>query len=220
MAAPTSAVDVCNLALDLLKQDATITSIETPVTEAETICARWYDETRRSVLRGNAWNFAIKRAILAPSVEVPVFGYSKKFPLPNDFVRLLTLGDDNTVLQSAEELELLDYQMEDNAILLNTDSDQLKMRYIFDIKNVVKFDSMFVGILSHTLAINMATRFTGNQNLKAQLENSNALQELKTAAVDGQERTPKRIERSSFIAARSRRGTTGSTAFGGTVIVF
>lgn len=62
MAAPSADIDICNLALDLLKQNKTIvSSITSPVSEEEVTCARWYDATREALLRSHFWWFARKR---------------------------------------------------------------------------------------------------------------------------------------------------------------
>jgi hypothetical protein len=68
MAAPTVDIDICNLALDLLKQNKTIVAdiVTNPTTEEEITCARWYDATREALLRSHYWVFARgrKRALL------------------------------------------------------------------------------------------------------------------------------------------------------------
>ncbi len=62
MAAPTVAIDICNLALDFLKQNKTVvTSIISPTTVEEITCARWYDTTREALLRSHYWVFARQR---------------------------------------------------------------------------------------------------------------------------------------------------------------
>ncbi len=64
MAAPTTDVDICNLALDLLKQNKTVVAdiTTTPTSEEEITCARWYHATREALLRSHNWIFAKKRA--------------------------------------------------------------------------------------------------------------------------------------------------------------
>ncbi len=63
MAAPTTDVDICNLALDLIKQNKTVVAdiTTTPTTEEEITCARWYHTTREALLRSHYWVFARKR---------------------------------------------------------------------------------------------------------------------------------------------------------------
>ncbi len=62
MAAPSEDIDICNLALDLLKQNKTVVAdITTPTTEEEITCERWYDATREALLRSHFWWFARRR---------------------------------------------------------------------------------------------------------------------------------------------------------------
>ncbi len=63
MAAPTVDIDICNLSLDLLKQNKTVVEdiTTTPTTEEEITCARWYHTTREALLRSHYWVFARKR---------------------------------------------------------------------------------------------------------------------------------------------------------------
>ena len=63
MPAPTVDIDICNLSLDLLKQNKTIVTdiVTTPTSEEEITCARWYDATREALLRSHYWVFARKR---------------------------------------------------------------------------------------------------------------------------------------------------------------
>ena len=60
MATVSSAVGICNLALDTLKQES-VANIESPVSIEESLCARWYDVTRRELLRSHPWSFARTR---------------------------------------------------------------------------------------------------------------------------------------------------------------
>jgi len=88
MAAPNSPVDVCKLALDLIKQTAIITNITNPTTEEEVICARWYDSTRRALLRKHFWVFARTRKAISRDSTAPPFGYADAYNLPTDYLRL------------------------------------------------------------------------------------------------------------------------------------
>lgn len=196
MAAPTSAVDVCNLALDLLKQDA-ITSIDAPTGGTDVICARWYDHVRRAVLRKHPWNFAGTRATLAANATAPAFGYSQAYDLPNDFIRLLTIGDDTlNDLQNA-------YQIEDNQLLYSAaDSSSLKIRYVYDFTNVALMDPLFVDVLAAELALRIAFKVTGSDEAGDKIKEHLKLIAPEAYAIDGQERPPIRIQRSKFLDRR------------------
>lgn len=211
MSTATSPVAVCNLALDYLKQ-APITSITTPTTPTEVICARWYDVTRRALLRKHPWNFAIKRDQLTPDVlETPTFGYAYQYNLPNDFLRLLSIGND------VEDLEDDAYQLENGCLLMSTtassDGTTALIRYIYDCIDVAKFDSLFLAVLALELAVNMSNKFSVTASVKKDLKEDLASLSPWGMSTDGQERRPKRIQKSKFLASRRRVGGSGASGF-------
>ena len=196
MAAPTAAVEVCNLALDLLKQDA-ITSIDSPTGGTDVICARWYDHVRRATLRKHPWNFAAKRTTVAPHASAPAFGYSKAYDLPSDFIRLLTIGDD-----TVNDLQGK-YQLENNQLLFSAaDSSSLKIRYVYDYTNVAKMDPLFVDVLAAELALRIAFKVTGSDEAGEKIKEHLKTIAPEAYAIDGQERPPQRIQRSKFLDRR------------------
>ena len=205
MSYPTSPVDICNLALDHLKE-GNITSIETPNTKVEVICSNWYDQTRRSLLRRHTWNFATKRISLARLTTTPAFGWNYEYQLPNDFIRFVSIGE-NYPMRSES------YQIEDSKILiddsLNTSGTDtsLKLRYIYDFTNVSAMDPLFIEIFAIELAINISYRITGSNTTKNEL--GAMLRELnkQAYAIDGQERPPTRVERSRVLRKRRAIGT-------------
>jgi hypothetical protein len=91
--APIASVDICNLALDALGQQS-ITSILTPASVVEDICQRWYDQTRRQILREFIFNFSRKVVLLYPNLSAPVHPeFVNGYTLPIDLVRILKFGD-------------------------------------------------------------------------------------------------------------------------------
>ena len=91
---PIAPEDICNLSLDLLKQNP-INSITTPITNSEYIMGRWYDIERQSALRAHPWKFATKRIILTPNLSTtPPFGFAYAYDLPNDYIRKVSIGND------------------------------------------------------------------------------------------------------------------------------
>jgi hypothetical protein len=93
MPRPNSPNDICNIALDYLKQ-APLNNILTPVSNSEFIFSRWYDIERQAALRAHPWKFAIKRATLTPTTTPPPFGYLYAYNLPSDYIRKVTVGND------------------------------------------------------------------------------------------------------------------------------
>ena len=63
-------IDICNLALAHLGDDATIASIKPPEGSAQAEhAARYYPIARNSLLESHTWNFAAKRASLATTTN-------------------------------------------------------------------------------------------------------------------------------------------------------
>lgn len=199
MSQPSSPVDICNLALDELKH-APIMSIDTPESTAEKICARWYDATRRECLRKHPWKFATKRATLTPSGTDPDFGYTSAYNLPNDYIRLVSIGDDS-------EGSFLDrYQIENGQILTSegTDDDgtSLNVRYVYNIEDVSRFDPLFLKFFVFQLALNMSPKFSLAANAKQLLKQDYEDVSSEARAVNGQDRRPQRIQRSRHLERR------------------
>ncbi len=197
MSAPNSPVDICRLALDLLKQTSIITSIANPTTTEEIICARWYDATRRALLRKHFWVFARTRGAISRDTEAPPFGFADAYNLPPNFLRLHFIGDD-TINDYKR-----DYEIEDRQLLLNNSgATSLNIGFIQDVTVVSKFDALFVLLFAAELAANMAYTFTAKntviERLSILLENMRA----EAKSVNGQDRPPKRIESSKFRNAR------------------
>jgi len=210
MSAPTSAVEICNLALDHIKVDGTdqVTNLDDPSINLEEVCARWYDATRRNLLRRHGWNFAIKRAIITKDATAPAFEFSDAYNLPNDYIRLVSLG-------AAGEFD--DYVVENNQILMDRSDlydsgDDLKIRYIYDHTSVAKFDPMFVTLLSLFLARELAYKLSGSNTVVQRLDNRIDTEIVDAFAADGQERPPKRIEKSKWTSKRffGGRGVAGN----------
>jgi hypothetical protein len=200
--APTTAVQICNLALARLGQKEPIESIETPSGTVEDLCALHYPVTRRRLLRGpRIYNFAKKYAQLALAVGVtPTFGFAKAYTLPNDFLRLLALGD----ITNADPLEGVEYDVVQNYIYTDEQSGEnaLNIYYIFDQTLVTRWDALFVNLMRLELASDLAYAFTLKPSLLRDLAAELKDVRLEAGAVAGQEKPPIRVERSRFVSGR------------------
>ena len=199
MAAPSSAVDICNLALDQLKQPV-ITSIDSPTTSAENLCARHYDMTRRALLRKHPWSFAKSRTALSRNATDPTFGYADAYDLPNDYLRLLFFGDDS--IGNYQNLSKI-FEIENGQILIdNSGASALNIGYMKDETSVTEFDALFVQLFILELAVNMAYAFTLKNTLVKRLRDDLVDARNEARAINGQERPIRRVERSKFRGAR------------------
>lgn len=196
--APTSAVEICNLALLQLKQDF-IAQLDPPSTITEHICAATYHQARRAALRKHPWNFALKRAQLLPSSDsTPAFGYTHAYNLPSDYVRKVYLEDSDGVEIGQEK-----YEIENSQVLYNgEDNTAINLVYVYDHTTVAKFDPLFIQALSLLLASMIAPKFMGTETRQQAILKmlEDAFPDAK--AVDGQERPPKRRQTSRWLDRR------------------
>lgn len=205
LTAPDSEVDICNLALQHLKQKP-ITSIDPPATQVENLCSLWYHQIRQETLRSHPWNFALARVQITPDATDPDFGYEHRYELPSDWLRYIGRYDDFNVLLSGE------YDIEGGFYLFSGEDDEaINLRYITDFTDVAGMDALFRGLFAVNLAIVLAPNFSGSE---ARVTTLLALQKDMRAmatAIDGQERPPRRIQDSKFIRAR-RGGSSGNAS--------
>lgn len=201
MAKPTSKTAIVNLALSHLKVDP-ITSIEPPDSDSKEASAgaKWYDQARRHVLEEHPWKFAQKRTTLLAETDAPAFEYSKQYQVPSDYIRMNRIGE-------SVDNPLLDYEIEGDYILCNEESP-LKLVYVYDFTEVTKFSPKFITALSYALAAMMAYEITGNASMDDDLWNKYDKMFTTAAAVNGQNRPTRRVERSRFAAARKAGGIT------------
>lgn len=200
MSAPTTDVAICNLALDRLGIRS-ITSIATPTTEVEAVVARHYDEVRREILRRYLFNFAKKYTTLtASTTKTPAFGYSSAYALPADFLRLLSLGDISVNADTDPDL----YDMSEGFIFTDyaEDDDTLSLAYVYDATTVTKFDPLFIRVLQLRLARALAYKFTLKNALINSIRDELVDAEREAVSAAGQEKRPRRIERSRLRDVR------------------
>jgi len=192
-------VAICNLGLGLLQQ-AQITSIETPVSNAEVICALWYHTIRRLTLAGHLWNFAKKRVLLPKLAEAPEFEHDSKYAFPSDYIRLVRFGKLHT--------DSVDYTIENNEILTTGLGDlTLPIVYIYDFTIVTQMAPLFVDLFAHEFALRTAPFFKADPNIISGLVILRDRLYKKATGVDGQEDKPKVLHRSRMLSARRSVGT-------------
>ena len=197
MATVSSAVGICNLALDTLKQES-VANIESPVSIEESLCARWYDVTRRELLRSHPWSFARTRVTLLRNSTAPSFEYEDAYDLPPDFLRLLYIGDD---VYAGEK----EYTLEGRQILMNNGGASLQIAYVKDVTSVAQMDALFVDALAAELAVKLAPAILGMKPATQSYlvsERDRLLRQVRS--INGQENPVKVIHKSDLITARNR----------------
>lgn len=208
---PGSEVDICNLALARIGQTKRIAAIEgDDLTHPADIMALHYPMTRRRLLRGpRVFNFAKTYASMSRDNTVtPAFGFAYAYKLPNDFLRLLGIGD----ITEDDDLDFTEFDVVGQHIYTDEgDGTSLDLYYIKDETLVGKWDAIFVNLMRLELAKDVAYAFTLKPSLVTQLDDELKDVRLEAGAVAGQEKPPRRITRSKYLADRRLGGGSRDT---------
>lgn len=189
--------DICNSALIKVGAERIISLNDE--TEAARLCKEQYPKMRDELLRSHPWNFAIDRKALAADPIAPVYGFSNRFQIPGDYLRVLDVWTNRCTWQREGEFIL-------------TDSGDVSIRYIKKITDVSKYDANFAEALAAKLAADICYSLVQTSSLK-ELLLKEAEMKLRTArSFDAQEGTPQQVIADDFITARFGGGLPGSWA--------
>jgi hypothetical protein len=185
---PVTSTDIANLALSCVGAEGVLVTLDDPTKEGR-LCRQHYDFSRRAVLRMHPWNFAIKRVILGPNNNPPLWGNTLAYALPADYIRVLGTDDADKI-----------YKVENGRVL--TDEAVLNLKYVADIQDTALFDSMFVQVLSLHVAMKIAFPLTQSADLKTSLMEEFKLLMPKARHVDATEDYPPSLIADEFVNVR------------------
>jgi hypothetical protein len=177
----TTDLEVCNLALDILKESP-ITSLEENRTPARWM-SRNFVPIRNMVLISHIWKFAMARASLAEDPVKPDFEWDHKFRKPSDCLRVIPLRVGGTL-----NGRLIPHVVEGDFILTDAGAPLL-IRYLKVIADPALWPPLFVDAVATKLAARAAHFITGKQ---AMAELANVLHKeaiIMAASMDGAEGT-------------------------------
>lgn len=164
-----------------------------------------FETVAQNELRRQAWNFAKKRATLAP-LAVPTGGndFSNSFNLPGDCLRLVTLNGSWVFTAIREVNSGLDpyYAIEGRTLQANDTTAAIV--YVSDVSgSVALWDAAFVEAFACRLALELVQSIAKNMTLKQSLKQdySEALKEAKR--VNAIELPPQSLPDDSWVLARS-----------------
>lgn len=161
----SSAVEICNLALTRIDQN-TISSL-TPDTLQGRKCALVYEQCKTSLLSQYPWSFAIQNAKLNKLTTTGVSEYKYKYSLPEGFLRVVTLMDENyTVLPPLQGIKKM-YALEGG--FLFSDAPELILKFVSDVDSVAQFSPLFIDSLKLSIAIELTKMFNSSATYLQQL---------------------------------------------------
>lgn len=181
--------------MDML-HEGPFTDVDTDNTANSRWFVRNYEVTRDAEIRKHVWNFAKKRAVVTVDGTAPTFGWSKRYAVPTDCLRVLQLRYDGEFEGATIPFEV------EGAYILTEQTATLNLLYLWQITDTTKFDPNFVEALACRLAMKAAHRFTGKQSMVQTAASfyADAISEARLAnAIEG---TPQRAYDDDVIAAR------------------
>ncbi len=169
---------ICNKALGWLGSNR-ITSLDIEEDSPEwLLSSENFDSLRDAVLEEREWTFAVKRAILNPDPDDPVFGSETRFVKPSDSLRILTVHD-NSVIRASSSGSAINpivstrgvhdvpqadgWMVEGNYILAGADT--IYVRYNERVEEVGRYSSLFIETLAQRLAAEFALPLTESKTL-------------------------------------------------------
>ena len=173
-----SEVDICNIALSNLGDEATVASIDPPEGSAQADhCARWYPLARDQVLQSHSWSFATRRAVLAP-VQFDFTEWRFAYAQPDDCIKFFAVLPPNALSDYSDALayptrstfgdfrecgeygyapqEFATETDEDGNVVILTNQDQATGRFVARVTDTTKFSPIFVQAVSRLLASYLA----------------------------------------------------------------
>lgn len=169
---PTN-VDICNLALAHLGDDATVASIDPPEGSPQAShCARFYPMALTALQDMNAWSFCTTRTTLAVLSGKPLSGWQYAYAVPSDAVNVLAIFKPD----APDDYDPQAYDMEqllDGTSVIYTNVQNAVCRYSRNVTDPSKFPPLFTDALTRLLASHLAGPVlkgdTGRAEARAQL---------------------------------------------------
>jgi hypothetical protein len=150
-----SVVDICNLALARLGDNATVASIDPPEGSAQAEhCARFYPIARDSLLETHPWKFALRRARLA-RLAGDSWNWSFAYACPADAITLLAVLPP----EAASDADTQEFEVEagaDGHARILTHQAHACLRYVLRATDPSAYSPLFVDALAWLLASYLA----------------------------------------------------------------
>ena len=157
-------VDICNVALSYLGDEANVSSINPPEGSAQADhCARFYPIAKRELLESFPWSFAMRTATLA-KYEVPEGARYFDYAVPADCIRLVNVlrGPYVPVTHRPRGVQFLSMS-DGNKRFIRTATPVATAVYVTNQVSESDFSGAFAEALSWLLASKLAATLQGGQ---------------------------------------------------------
>lgn len=164
-----SEVDICNLALSHIGQDANITSISPPDGGFEADkCAMFYPIARDGLLEKAAYRFALRREALTEFADNPSTQWSYAYSLPNACIRPLAVLLEGAIDDTAPQPYDIETMADGQMILLTNAPPGATLKFIMRQTDTTKYTPTFIEALSWRVAAYISGPITKDLKLKAE----------------------------------------------------
>lgn len=157
-------VDLCNTALSFVGR-ASINSLEEATAEARA-CRQHYDAARRSFLSLSLWTFALRRVVLAETVNTFEARWAYRYAYPNDALRVVRLVRDE-VSRQFTPTEIA-FEVRERAIFAHM--SPVTAEIVVDETDLARFTPLAQEALAYHLATYIARPLTKSSRLLAELK--------------------------------------------------
>lgn len=192
----TSVVKIVNNALVRIGASSIISLEEN--SEAARAANLIYEQIRDATLRDHLWNFAIKRVELALTTDTVAFGFTNAFQLPSDCLRVLNM----------EEADMK-FVVEGDKLL--TDEGTAKIRYVSQVTDPNKFDTMYVEALSARLAAELAITLVESNTIHQNMIELYRAKIMDARSIDAQESGEPEVVADTWLNSRINYAGSGLT---------
>jgi len=190
-----AALPIANSALTLVGTRL-ISTVNDASKECVLVKLNW-DTYRRSVLRDGLWKFAKEaKQLQADSTYQASFGYTTRYPLPADFIRLVNFND----LKGNSDGPDSPYRIMNGYIYTNMSYANLV--YIADVTDVSQYDPLFCEALSTHIAAKICNSLTGSPGGADALEKAYKVAMQKARFVDSVEDPSPQLDVDTWLQSR------------------
>jgi len=192
-----SVVDICNLALSHIGDEANVSSIDPPEGSMQAdLCARFYPVARDVLLEMHNWTFAVVRVALAEVDNDLADVWAYAYAMPSDIVRAMAVYP----YECTDDDKGADYIIESGVIYTNESAATI--RYVAKVTDTTKFTPMFVSALSWLLASYLVGPVTKDPNRRDVVYKHFLMELARAAAANANSVKPVRMHTPDFIGAR------------------
>lgn len=185
---------ICNSALVKIGDKLILST--TDEVKAARLCAARIDFVRDIILTSYPWKNSLRREILAPDVETPVFQYDKQFTTPVNMLRLwLVTNDGGTPLEEFEQ-----WEHEGGKILTNEDT--LFIIYGQRLDDYIGVTQLMAETMAFYLAWDISYPITQDKNVRADLKVDFRDMARKAASVDAKQGPLRTLDATDWINSR------------------